>query len=57
MDIESGIAVPDEFQVPLYSATGLQDGQHTVVITNKVVNSSFPWLDIDFVSGKPAQAP
>jgi hypothetical protein len=40
----------EEYQVSLFTAKNLPLGEHVVVITNNVVDTASPWLDIDAVS-------
>lgn len=40
---------PEEFQVPLFKADGLEPGEHTVAISNQPQGNKV-FLDIDFVS-------
>lgn len=47
---QAGFAVlPGVFQTPLFVSAGLQNKQHTVVITNTQTDDTKKFLDIDFV--------
>ncbi|KAJ8462101.1 hypothetical protein ONZ45_g18058 [Pleurotus djamor] len=45
-----GLAIPPEFQVPLFAASQLQPGPHSVTITNRRTEDNKPFLDIDFIT-------
>ncbi|TDL27782.1 hypothetical protein BD410DRAFT_713444 [Rickenella mellea] len=37
------------YQTPIFTATGLTLGNHSVTLINAQVNDSFPWLDLDYI--------